>query len=167
MKLRLFATCILTLLSTTACQQEKPAVSVIDHQADLKSLRDAELAEEQAWTAKDYEKAVNAYAPEAVVSNANAPAITGAENIRASMKAYFEDAGASIKSEIVNADVSQSGDLGYTQGTYVSTATDSATKKILTEKGKWLTIRKKQADGSWKIVQDIYNSDLPLAEQVK
>jgi len=30
-----------------------------------------------------------------------------------------------------------------------------------TEKGKYLTVWKKQADGSWKVIEDMFNSDLP------
>jgi ketosteroid isomerase-like protein len=58
-------------------------------------------------------------------------------------------------------DVAQSGDLGYTQGTLSYTMTDPKTGKPINDQGKWLTIRKKQADGSWKIVQDAWNSDVP------
>ena len=30
------------------------------------------------------------------------------------------------------------------------------------DRGKWLTIYSKQADGSWRIVRDVFNFDLPL-----
>ena len=33
----------------------------------------------------------------------------------------------------------------------------------MTDKGKYLTVWKKQADGTWKIIRDINNSDLPPA----
>lgn len=50
-------------------------------------------------------------------------------------------------------DVSSSGDMGYTYGSYVFTSTDSAgTKKERT--GKFHTVWKRQPDGSWKFVYD-------------
>jgi hypothetical protein len=35
------------------------------------------------------------------------------------------------------------------------------------ERGKYLTIWHKQADGTWKVVRDMFNSDLPLAAPAK
>jgi hypothetical protein len=32
---------------------------------------------------------------------------------------------------------------------------------MLLDKGKYLTVWKKQADGSWKVLFDMFNSDLP------
>jgi ketosteroid isomerase-like protein len=32
------------------------------------------------------------------------------------------------------------------------------------DRGKYLEIWKRQADGSWKVALDIFNSDLPLPE---
>jgi ketosteroid isomerase-like protein len=58
-------------------------------------------------------------------------------------------------------DVAKSGDLGYSQGAYTMTFTDPKTKKVLTERGKYVTVFKKQADGSWKAVADIDNEDAP------
>ena len=31
------------------------------------------------------------------------------------------------------------------------------------DRGKYLEVWKKQADGKWKVVADMFNSDLPLA----
>ena len=56
-------------------------------------------------------------------------------------------------------EVSRGGDLGYTRGTYVLTATDPASKKVATEKGRFVAVFRKQADGSWKAVQDINNAE--------
>jgi ketosteroid isomerase-like protein len=52
--------------------------------------------------------------------------------------------------------------LGYTQGTYTLTITDPKTKKPVTDKGKYVTAYKKQADGTWKAVADMVSSDIPL-----
>ena len=54
---------------------------------------------------------------------------------------------------------SKGGDMVYSQGTYTMTMTNPKTKKPMTDKGKYLTVYTKQADGSWKAVADTYNSD--------
>jgi ketosteroid isomerase-like protein len=47
----------------------------------------------------------------------------------------------------------------FTQGTYTMTMTNPKTKKPVTGKGKYLTVYRKQADGSWKAIADAFNSD--------
>jgi ketosteroid isomerase-like protein len=39
------------------------------------------------------------------------------------------------------------------------TVTNPKTKKPVTDKGKYLMVYTKQADGSWKVVADTMNSD--------
>ena len=148
------------LLFSAGCQRAHQAEGTRD--AEVKALHDAEVAEEQAWISKDLEKALSSYADDAVVMNPNTPAMIGKDQIRASMKVEFADPTATAQYQIINVEVAQSGELGYTQGTSSVTSADPATKKPVTERGKWLTIRRKQADGSWKIVVDMYNSDVPL-----
>jgi ketosteroid isomerase-like protein len=53
--------------------------------------------------------------------------------------------------------------MGYTLGTFVfqMSLPDGST---LTDNGKFTTIWKKQADGSWKVAVDTFNSDVPMVE---
>jgi ketosteroid isomerase-like protein len=57
----------------------------------------------------------------------------------------------------VKADVAASGDLGYTYGNYVFKSKDKE-GKLVTHYGKYMSIWKKQKDGSWKVVVDMGNS---------
>jgi ketosteroid isomerase-like protein len=41
--------------------------------------------------------------------------------------------------------------------------TNPKSKKAGTDKGKYITVFKKQADGTWKAVEDMVNSDGPMA----
>ncbi len=51
------------------------------------------------------------------------------------------------------------GDLAYLVGTYRMTLTPkkAGAKALPTEEGKYLEVVKKQADGSWKIVYDMWS----------
>ena len=60
----------------------------------------------------------------------------------------------------VAADIARSGDLGYTWGTYELHARDDGGNPV-TRHGKYVTVWKKQRDGSWKFVVDIGNSNPP------
>jgi len=67
----------------------------------------------------------------------------------------------SMKFNTAKVEATASGDLGYTTGAYTMTMTDPKSKKVLREKGKYLTVYGKQMDGTWKIVDDINNPDAP------
>jgi ketosteroid isomerase-like protein len=60
------------------------------------------------------------------------------------------------------AEASKGGDFVYTIGTYSMTVSNPKDKKPITDRGKYLTVFKKQPDGTWKMVADMINSDLPL-----
>ena len=57
-------------------------------------------------------------------------------------------------------DVMVAGDLAVETGTFWWTLQPKSGAEIK-DKGKYLTVWKRQADGSWKIVRDINNTDLP------
>ncbi len=59
--------------------------------------------------------------------------------------------------------ISHSGDLGYTFGRYELTAVDELGKETKTY-GHYITIWKKQPDGSWKFVFDTGNENPSLKE---
>ena len=63
-------------------------------------------------------------------------------------------------STLVAADTSAGGDLGYTTGTYLARMRGE-NGEMVSEPGKWVSIWKRQADGSWRIVVDTYNTDVP------
>jgi len=58
--------------------------------------------------------------------------------------------------------VAQSGDLAFSSGAYEVTLNDP-TGKPVNDRGKFLEVWKKQADGKWKCTMDIWNSDLPAS----
>ncbi|HTA95878.1 MAG TPA: DUF4440 domain-containing protein, partial [Verrucomicrobiae bacterium] len=55
-------------------------------------------------------------------------------------------------------EVARSGDLAYDTGAYSFTRNDASGKPV-TATGKYLVVWKKQADGKWKVIQDIDNRD--------
>ncbi len=57
----------------------------------------------------------------------------------------------------VGADISASGDLGYTYGTFEFHAKDKDGKPVV-QYGKYTSIWKQQKDGSWKVVLDMGNA---------
>ena len=61
---------------------------------------------------------------------------------------------------VTTSDVMVAGDLAVETGTFAWTLQPKSGPEIK-DKGKYLTVWKRQADGVWKIVRDINNTDLP------
>src|SRR5262245_55075140 len=87
------------------------------------------------------------------------PIIAGRDQIREAMAKSFARPGFAIQWEPTSADVSSAGDLGYTTGRFEVVQSGSDGKPAVTGRGKYVTIWKKQSDGSWKVALDIGNSD--------
>jgi ketosteroid isomerase-like protein len=91
----------------------------------------------------------------------NAGEIRGHDAIH-DLMADLDDPTYSLKWEPLRADIAASGDLGWTTGSFVSevTAADGTTRR---GQGRYVTIWRKQADGSWKVVMDLGNPTTPPA----
>ena len=63
-------------------------------------------------------------------------------------------------SAATTADIMVAGDLAVEAGTFAWTFQPKSGPEIK-DKGKYRTVWKRQADGTWKIVRDINNTDLP------
>jgi len=145
------------------CTPPPPPPAPDTHDADVKAIKDVEATWVQNFATKDADKIATVYADDASVFIADMPVINGMAAIKATLKPMVTDKGFSITFASDKVDVAKSGELGYSQGTYNMTSTAPKTKKVLTEKGKYVTVYKKQADGSWKAVADIFNADAPAA----
>jgi ketosteroid isomerase-like protein len=97
------------------------------------------------------------YAEDAVELPNGADAIQGKANIAQTMG--FLDQGNKLTWKPDFSDMAASGDLGYTYGTYVFTSKDKDKDgKPVVEYGKYLTVWKKQSDGTWKVAVDMGNA---------
>ena len=146
------------------CNQAPPPAPDT-READAQAIRDVETAWSASFATKDVDKVGVFWAGDASVFMTDSPVLTGIAAIEAAMKPMVEDKSFSISFASTKVEVSKASDLGYTQGAYTMTMTGSKTKKVLTEKGKYVTVYKKQADGGWKAVADIFNADAPAAPE--
>jgi ketosteroid isomerase-like protein len=127
-----------------------------------KVLRDADDAWSKAAASKDLEKTVAYYSNDANVLAPNAPIATTKDAIKKLWGDLFASPGVVISWKATKAEAAKSGDLGFVSGTYEFTMND-ASGKPTTDKGKYVEVWEKQADGKWKCGTDIWNSDLPAA----
>ena len=141
---------VLLLAASVSCatvnvEQEQTALMTVDR--------------EWSQTTKDLDKFMSYFASDATVYATGAPAVTGTDGIRKAVGEMLTAPGMSLSWTASKAVVSAGGDLGYTVGAYEMASPGG------TEKGKYVTNWKK-VDGTWKVVEDIFNSDAALAGAV-
>jgi uncharacterized protein (TIGR02246 family) len=153
--------CVLLVISIS-CQTQSAAPDTDTRAADEAALRKLDDEWSKAAGAKDLEKTVSFYSDDTLIMPSNSPVLQGKDAARAMWKAMFAVPGFGGGWKATKVEVAQSGDLGWTTGPYEITEVD-ASGKPMTDKGKYLAVWKKQADGSWKCVADMFNTDLPPA----
>jgi ketosteroid isomerase-like protein len=112
----------------------------------------------KAIAAKDLEKTLSFYAPDAQYLSAGRPAANTPEERR---KLWVEDYGTpgfSSEEATTKIEVARSGELAYQRGTYVSRGPNEK-GEIGSSTGKFLVVWRKQASGEWRAIIDIDNSD--------
>lgn len=138
-----------------ACQPAAPAgLSDADRAAMTKMDEDfAKMA-----MAADYAGLVKMYyADDAVLLAPNVAAATGHAAIEAVLRTLPPVSNFALEpTEMVGA-----GDMAYVRGRYVMTMTIPGAGAV-PDSGKYLEIYRKQADGSWKVTRDMFNSDVPM-----
>lgn len=130
--------------------------------ADLKAVQATENQWNQDFVSKDVDKLAAHYADDAVLMIPGMPAVTGKEAIHTALKQMETDPAMLLAFHASKMDVSKSGDLAYTRGTYTLKMTDPESKQVVSEQGSYVTTYRKQADGTWKAVVDISTSEPPL-----
>jgi uncharacterized protein (TIGR02246 family) len=160
-RLRICAVLMAALFATTLVVSR--GVASPDDAAAEKALRDTDNEWAKAAAANDLERTVSYYSDDATLLSPNAPPGTGKEAIRREWTAVLGGFNGTLRWHATKVEVSRSGDLGYTIGAYEGTFTPPNGKSVK-DRGKYLEAWKKQADGKWKCVADMYSSDLPTSD---
>ena len=144
-----------------AASAAAPAGLSSEDEAAIRAV-DAEWA--RAATAGDAKALTAVYASDATLLPPNEPNVKGEAvgKYNADMLSAFP-----AKMELTTEAVEGRGDLAYAVGTWraIPTPKKAGAKPLPTEEGKYLEVLKKQADGSWKLVYDMWSSSAPLGKQ--
>ena len=112
----------------------------------------------KAAVAKDVDRVASFYAENAIAYPPNEPMAIGRTAAKKVWASYFADPTFSISWKTLHSGVSTSGDLGFTSGTYEDSF-KGPDGKLVKEKGKYVCTWRKEKDGTWKAIHDIWNSD--------
>lgn len=150
------ATCLLT--GATVASGE--AQAKVDRSAEEAALRAADLAWSAAAGRKDLDATVAFMADDGATLAPNEPAARDKAAVRKGWANLLGLRDVAIAWKPLRVQVSESGELGFTSGSYTLSWTDDKGKRI-DDRGKYLEVWKK-VDGQWKCLEDAYSSDLPL-----
>ena len=147
----------LVMVFLSACQAAPPA-GLSD--ADKTAIRQGEDLFMTSANGKNFGAAAAAYLDDASVLPPKGPALNGKQEIQKFLSGFppISD----FKLDIV--DIDGRGDLAYVRGNYSMTISPPGAAPIH-DRGKYVEIWRKQADGSWKIKWDIFNSDVAAPGQ--
>lgn len=135
---------------------------------DVAGAKQAITAVEAGWNrafhAKDLNALVEPYSSDAMFVLPGLPAQVGTSAIHNVYAEALKDPNFDLTLTSDKVELAQSGELAFTQGHFLMRGTDPKTKQAATTAiGTYLTIFKKQADGSWKAIQDWAAANPPKA----
>jgi ketosteroid isomerase-like protein len=159
---RMVQLCLATLsIALLSCQRETNVAEV------RKEIEEADARQLNAFATKDLAGLTANYAADAVILPQNGPMVTGREG----RDAFFKEMSNMVSDfKFSMSKFEASGDLAYEIGTY-SGMMQMPGMGTIADTGKFLTVWKRQADGKWMIVADIFNTNLappmPVMDQKK
>jgi uncharacterized protein (TIGR02246 family) len=142
-----------SIIALTACARPRPAEQTAGPPAEKMWKEFAASLE-----AGDLDRWLAMWTDDGIQMPPDEPAAVGKARIHARMAPALDKF--KFDMEINNEEVQSAGDLAYARGTYKATLTPKAGGTAIPIDGKFMTILTRQADGSWKIHRDIFNSNV-------
>ncbi len=137
------------------------AMGTTDQAAFRAALEKANLAYSAAMNAGDPTAYMASWDADGVQMPPDAPMVVGKPAITKGMEGLF--VAVEFSDFVINMQEAEqfSPSWGYTRGTYSYSFAMKSGGPTNTYDGKFSTVWKKQADGSWKIYRDCFNSNVP------
>jgi ketosteroid isomerase-like protein len=135
------------VLAVSLCVSVAPAVA---QTADVRKAAESAMLKadrdfNQAMANHDLQRFLSFVAPDAAFDSAEG---RGRDSVAKAWAPFFAPNGPSIKWEPTKAEALVAGDVGYTVGTWERRVKDAAGKEVVRH-GQYLTVWRKQKDGSW------------------
>ncbi|HEY0314090.1 MAG TPA: DUF4440 domain-containing protein [Allosphingosinicella sp.] len=145
----------------SGCKQQAQAADATESAAVAAKIKANEAAWVKDYANHDVNRAAGHYAADAALMPGGMARMMGDKAIRAGLQAMVNDPNFQLTFAAEKVEVAASGDLAYSRGTYRMQSTDPKTKQPAVETGNYITTYKKQADGSWKAVDDMAAAGAP------
>jgi len=144
-----------TILTPTFC----PGAAAAPQDSTIAGITKIREAWVQDLRTKQLEPILKFYASDAVFLQPNGDRITGS----AALRTLFQNIMATFNSDLTlhSQNLETAGDLAYDSGDFQETLTTIATGAKINSKGSYIMIFKRQANGSWQIIQHAWMGTPP------
>ena len=145
----LFAGCATTHTAAPSHAADEAAIAAFN-QRYLQAINDGDIATLSSLTTQDH----------IMIASGRPPTVGKEANDAANGRGFklydIDETWTPVETVI-------SGDLAYQRGTFTVAAQPKAGGTALSTKGNFLRIYRRQADGSWRMTRDMFNTDTPPA----
>ncbi|HLL53542.1 MAG TPA: DUF4440 domain-containing protein [Myxococcaceae bacterium] len=135
-----------------------------DAETARRALLDADRAFADATAKRGVEGWTSWFTANGVMLPLNGPLVEGHAAIRDLMRRSLGFPGFRLEWQPLRAEVSRAGDLGYTIGRFEASTLRNG-ERIVLQRGKYLSVWRKQPDGGWKVEADISNPGEPTSPE--
>ena len=149
--------CAPTAQEETPVAEESSAVPSTED--DMAGLNDLVISWDEGINNQDEEAIIALYSDDPVMMAPFQPAASGDDAIRAWLKDAYAQ-GLTVQNFMSDARVV--GDFAIMHGTFTLELTPEGSTEPVEDKGKWMGILERGADGIWRAKRNIWNSDVPL-----
>jgi uncharacterized protein (TIGR02246 family) len=139
-----------------SCGQKEPDMASLK-----KSVDDFNAASKDAMMGGSTEKALAYYEDNAMQLAPNMAMLKGKDAIKPSMEQMMKSGMKMTTVDFTLVDLQASGTIAYEIGTYDMTMTAGKMGEMK-DHGKYITLWREQADGTWKVAAETWNTDKPM-----
>lgn len=149
-----------------ACAPQAAQEEAVDIEAIIAAMADMESAWKQGYDRGDAAAVASLYAEDAIYLAPYMDAVRGRSAIEARLAETMGRMSAR-QVTIQRSDAGAAGDLAYGIGTFTLEMRMAGAREPVNDNGKYITIAKRGADGSWKIYAHIWNTSMAEADVVQ
>ena len=164
--MRIFLSFLLvTLLFAISCTAPPAEEAVVDDtaqkEADIQAFKEIDAKWDKAVFAGDADAFMALVTDDYIRMEPDEPAMVGKEAFRESQQSFFDKYSLQDSDNVIE-EIRLAGDWAYVRGSWSGTIIPKGGRDPISSSDKWIDIRERQSDGSWKISRTCGNSDAPL-----